>query len=172
MRNSFALAALAVLSAAAMPTIASAQTFEKKNYNYSEWTKGRFSEAVTVIGPGKMIFLAGVGSEDESGKGGDILYKGDFTAQMAEIAIVVAVAQSCLKIAQVLCSNGVTAQGAVAVLKRAVVPWQEGLPEVARWYPNTVCPTAPHAAACIHITHRLEDTESNGAARPALTGSA
>jgi 2-iminobutanoate/2-iminopropanoate deaminase len=36
---------------------------------------------VTVIGPGKMIFLAGVGSEDENGKGGDILHKGDFTAQ-------------------------------------------------------------------------------------------
>ena len=35
---------------------APAQTFEKKNYNYSEWTKGRFSEAVTLIGPGKMTF--------------------------------------------------------------------------------------------------------------------
>jgi 2-iminobutanoate/2-iminopropanoate deaminase len=57
------------------------QTFEKKNYTYSEWTKGRFSEAVTVTGPGKMIFLAGVGAEDEKGKGGDILHKGDFTGQ-------------------------------------------------------------------------------------------
>ena len=56
----------------------SAQTFEKKNYNYSEWAKGRFSEAVTLIGPGKLIFLAGAGSEDENGKGGDILHKGDF----------------------------------------------------------------------------------------------
>ena len=81
MRNSFAFAALAVLSFAVMPTLAPAQTFEKKNYNYSEWTKGRFSEAVTVIGPGKMIFLAGVGSEDENGKGGDILHKGGFMAQ-------------------------------------------------------------------------------------------
>jgi len=58
-----------------------AQAFEKKNYNYSEWTKGRFSEAVTVTGPAKMIFLAGVGAEDENGKGGDILHKGDFMAQ-------------------------------------------------------------------------------------------
>lgn len=58
-----------------------AQAFEKKNYTYSEWTRGRFSEAVTVIGPAKMIFLAGVGAEDENGKGGDILHKGDFTAQ-------------------------------------------------------------------------------------------
>ena len=81
MRNLFAFAALAVLSSAVIPTVALAQTFEKKNYNYSDWTKGRFSEAVTVTGPGKMIFLAGVGSEDENGKGGDILHKGDFTAQ-------------------------------------------------------------------------------------------
>jgi enamine deaminase RidA (YjgF/YER057c/UK114 family) len=69
-------AALAVTS-----TAASAQTLEKKNYNYSEWTKGRFSEAVTVTGPGKIIFLAGVGAEDENGKGGDILHKGDFVGQ-------------------------------------------------------------------------------------------
>ena len=81
MRKSFVYAAVAVLSLAVMPTVVSAQTFEKKNYNYSDWTKGRFSEAVTVTGPGKMIFLAGVGSENENGKGGDILYKGDFTAQ-------------------------------------------------------------------------------------------
>src|SRR6478672_3945049 len=72
----FALFVLAVLS-----TVAAAQTFEKKHYNYSEWTKGRFSEAVTVTGPGKMIFLAGVGAEDENGKGGDILHKGDFMGQ-------------------------------------------------------------------------------------------
>src|SRR5664279_2655989 len=81
MRNSFAAAALVVLSFAVMPTVAPAQTFEKKNYNYSDWAKGRFSEAVTVTGPGKMIFLAGVGAEDENGKGGDILHKGDFAGQ-------------------------------------------------------------------------------------------
>ena len=75
------LLAFTVLAALLMPAAAPAQTFEKKNYTYSEWTKGRFSEAVTLIGPGKMIFLAGVGSEDENGKGGDILHKGDFTAQ-------------------------------------------------------------------------------------------
>ena len=80
MRPSLAVVFL-VLLFAVVPTVGQSQTFEKKNYNYSEWTKGRFSEAVTVIGPGKMIFLAGVGSENENGKGGDILYKGDFTAQ-------------------------------------------------------------------------------------------
>ena len=77
MLKSLAIAiALSVIS-----TTASAQTLEKKSFNYSEWTKGRFSEAVTVTGPGKMIFLAGVGAEDENGKGGDILHKGDFIGQ-------------------------------------------------------------------------------------------
>jgi enamine deaminase RidA (YjgF/YER057c/UK114 family) len=73
--------AIAIGFAALISTAASAQTLEKKNFNYSEWTKGRFSEAVTVTGPGKMIFLAGVGAEDENGKGGDILHKGDFVGQ-------------------------------------------------------------------------------------------
>ena len=79
MRTSFGVAAVLMLSLAA--PVAQAQSFEKKSYNYSEWTKGRFSEAVTVTGPGKMIFLAGVGAEDENGKAGDILHKGDFVAQ-------------------------------------------------------------------------------------------
>jgi len=56
-------------------------TLEKKNYNYSDWTKGRFSEAVTVTGPGKMIFLAGVGAEDEGATPGVIRHKDDFTGQ-------------------------------------------------------------------------------------------
>jgi enamine deaminase RidA (YjgF/YER057c/UK114 family) len=78
MRTSVALVAVATVLLAAA---AAAQTFDKRNYNYSEWTKGRFSEAVTVTGPGRMIFLAGVGSENETGQAGDILHKGDFTAQ-------------------------------------------------------------------------------------------
>src|ERR1700730_16540103 len=75
------LAALTVASGLAGAASAQAPAFEKKNFNYSEWAKGRFSEAVTVTGPAKMIFLAGVGAEDENGKGGDILHKGDFVAQ-------------------------------------------------------------------------------------------
>ena len=64
------------------PAAASAQSFEKKNYTYSEWTKGLFSEAVTVTLPGaKMIFLAGVGSEDEGATRGVIRHLGDFTGQ-------------------------------------------------------------------------------------------
>ena len=77
----FAAAAVAALAAGHGSASAQAAGFEKKNYTYSEWTKGRFSEAVTVTGPGKMIFLAGVGAEDENGKGGDILHKGDFVGQ-------------------------------------------------------------------------------------------
>src|SRR5215475_13482443 len=53
--------------------------FARKHYNYGRWTKGRFSEAVTVTGPAKMIFLAGIGSEHE--QTGKIMYPGDFTAQ-------------------------------------------------------------------------------------------
>ena len=44
-----------ILASLLLAAAASAQTFEKKHHNYSEWTKGRFSEAVTVTGPGKMI---------------------------------------------------------------------------------------------------------------------
>jgi enamine deaminase RidA (YjgF/YER057c/UK114 family) len=75
-----AFAAMSVLAAASLASGQSAG-FEKKNYNYSEWTKGRFSEAVTATGPGKLIFLAGVGAEDEHGTRGTILHTGDFTAQ-------------------------------------------------------------------------------------------
>ena len=56
-----------------------AQSFEKKHFHHNEWTKGRFSEAVTVTGPAKWIFLAGVGAEAE--KDGSILHVGDFGAQ-------------------------------------------------------------------------------------------
>jgi 2-iminobutanoate/2-iminopropanoate deaminase len=78
------IAAALVFASLVLAQSASAQTattLEKKNYNYSEWTKGRFSEAVTVTGPGKMIFLAGVGSEDEGPTPGVIRHKDDFFAQ-------------------------------------------------------------------------------------------
>ena len=55
------------------------RNFEKRHFNYGRWTKGRFSEAVTVIGPAKTVFLAGIGSEHE--QTGKIMYPGDFTAQ-------------------------------------------------------------------------------------------
>src|ERR1043166_2689164 len=44
--------------------------------------KGRFSEVVTVRNPGKIIYLGGVGAEDENtDKGGVIRHLGDFDAQ-------------------------------------------------------------------------------------------
>lgn len=56
-----------------------AARYEKRNFNYGRWTKGRFSEAVTVTGPAKMIFLAGIGSEHE--QTGKIMFPGDFAGQ-------------------------------------------------------------------------------------------
>jgi len=70
-----------MLSAQAQAPTADATGFEKKTYNYNEWTKGLFSEVVTVTHPGKMIFLAGVGAEDESGARGAIRHLGDFAGQ-------------------------------------------------------------------------------------------
>ena len=81
MLKSTLIAAAIVMAAIADTSTASAQNLEKKNYNYSEWTKGRFSEAVTVTGPGKMIFLAGVGAEDENGARGTIRHPGNFIEQ-------------------------------------------------------------------------------------------
>ena len=54
-----------------------------QKFNHSEWTKGIFSEAVTVTGIGnaKMIFLAGVGAEDENGARGTIRHPGNFIEQ-------------------------------------------------------------------------------------------
>jgi len=55
------------------------QVFERHHFNYGRWTKSRFSEAVTVTGPAKMIFLAGIGSEHE--QSGKIMHPGDFATQ-------------------------------------------------------------------------------------------
>ena len=62
-------AALIVATVAAQTAVL-AQGLEVRRYNPSEWTKGRFSEVVTVNGPGKTIYLAGIGAEDEHGRGG------------------------------------------------------------------------------------------------------
>ena len=77
---------LAILSALLLLTITSqAQEggIKIEKFNHSEWTKGIFSEAVTVTGIGnaKFIYLAGVGAEDENGKRGDIRHHGNFLEQ-------------------------------------------------------------------------------------------
>jgi enamine deaminase RidA (YjgF/YER057c/UK114 family) len=53
--------------------------FEKRNFSYNEWTKGKFSEVVTVTNPGKFIFLAGIGPEREGD--GKIVHEGNFIEQ-------------------------------------------------------------------------------------------
>ena len=60
------------------PPSATAGGFEKKNF-FGVWSKNAFADAVTVTGPGKTIFLAGMGSEDEND--GKILHQGDFLEQ-------------------------------------------------------------------------------------------
>ena len=59
----------------------SSLAFEKKEFTHSAWTKGIFSEAVTVKGAGRLIFLAGVGSEDENGPRGNVRHHNDLVAQ-------------------------------------------------------------------------------------------
>ena len=75
----------ALQSLLAFTSAAAQEAMEKKSYNYSAWTPGIFSEAVTItnMGKGKFIFLAGVGAEDENGPRGKIRHAGDFGAQCA-----------------------------------------------------------------------------------------
>jgi 2-iminobutanoate/2-iminopropanoate deaminase len=80
----FAVAALLSVAVLQSPTFAPAQSntspgFEKKAYNYSDWTKGKFSEVVTVSNPARQVFLGGIGSESE--ENGKILHPGDFYGQ-------------------------------------------------------------------------------------------
>src|SRR5271155_597528 len=83
--KSLAILALAALLAGIAPNLAHSQTaggYEKQNFNYSEWAKGRFSEVVTVKNAGRLLFLGGIGSEDENATtGGAILHLGDFPGQ-------------------------------------------------------------------------------------------
>jgi 2-iminobutanoate/2-iminopropanoate deaminase len=49
----------------APPGPAPGPAFEKTQFTYEDWIIGRYSEIVTVTGPGKLIFLAGIGAWDE-----------------------------------------------------------------------------------------------------------
>lgn len=74
-------AAAALVSALLIQATATAQTLEVKRYSYAEWAKGRFSEVVTVNGPGKTIYFAGVGAEDEDRPFGAVRHQGNFLEQ-------------------------------------------------------------------------------------------
>jgi enamine deaminase RidA (YjgF/YER057c/UK114 family) len=60
-----------------------ATPLDRQYKNYSEWTKGLFAEAVTVtgFGNGKLIYLGGIGAEEEKGKAGDIRSPKNFDGQ-------------------------------------------------------------------------------------------
>ena len=76
----FGLVACVVLSVV-YAQAASDSKFKKENFNYSEWAKGRFSEAVTVTNPQRFIYLAGVGAEDEAAAAGKVRNTDDVYAQ-------------------------------------------------------------------------------------------
>jgi enamine deaminase RidA (YjgF/YER057c/UK114 family) len=79
LRSAVVLTALAALAA---PAHAEDGKVDIKKFNHSEWTKGIFSEVTTAtIGSTKLIFLAGVGAEDENGPRGKIRNPGDFVGQ-------------------------------------------------------------------------------------------
>lgn len=55
-----------------------------KHSTYAEWPKkAGFSEVVSVANPGRMIFLAGVGANDEGE--GNVLHRADLRAQCQHV---------------------------------------------------------------------------------------
>ena len=102
------LALLFTLALLCAPAQAQEGKVAIEKFNHAEWTKGIFSEAVTVTGIGnaKMIFLAGVGAEDENGKRGDVRHHGNFLEQCK---------YSYDKIKRVLAHHGATLGDAVKI---------------------------------------------------------
>src|SRR6185437_8757214 len=80
---SLALGSTAALSQSTTATgEAAGPGFHKESKNYTEWAKKmHFAEAVTVTGPAKIIYVSGIGAEDEAGPAGNIRSKGDFMGQ-------------------------------------------------------------------------------------------
>jgi 2-iminobutanoate/2-iminopropanoate deaminase len=82
LKSAILIAVGASAFAMASHTLSTAQNssgFEKRNFSYNEWTKGKFSEVVTVTNPGKFIFLAGIGPEREGD--GKIVHEDNFMEQ-------------------------------------------------------------------------------------------
>jgi enamine deaminase RidA (YjgF/YER057c/UK114 family) len=55
--------------------------FEKKHYGDSAFAQSSFSEIVTVKGPGRLLFLAGIGAEDTDDAAGGVRHAGDAYGQ-------------------------------------------------------------------------------------------
>jgi 2-iminobutanoate/2-iminopropanoate deaminase len=51
----------------------------QRRANFGAWSKNIFADSVSVTGPAKIIYLAGMGAEDENT--GTILHRGDFYEQ-------------------------------------------------------------------------------------------
>src|SRR5690606_6126438 len=79
--------AIATATAALSVTAHAQGPITKEHHNYSEWTKGLFSEAVVVkgFGNGRLIYLGGIGAEEEEGKPGDIRAANDALGQCTYI---------------------------------------------------------------------------------------
>ena len=72
-----------LLCLSAQPSFGQNAPIKIEKFNHAEWTKGIFSEAVTVtgIGSAKFIYLAGIGAEDEKGPRGTVRHPGSFMEQ-------------------------------------------------------------------------------------------
>jgi 2-iminobutanoate/2-iminopropanoate deaminase len=77
------LVMLSVLALLTAPGHAQNGGIKIEKFTHSEWTRGIFSEAVTVTGIGnaKFVYLAGVGAEDENGPRGNVRHHGNFLEQ-------------------------------------------------------------------------------------------
>jgi len=93
------------LGSNALSIAQSTSNFEKRNFNYDEWTKGKFSEVVTVTNPGKFIFLAGIGPEREGD--GKIVHEGNFMEQCR---------YAYMKIKKLLDAQGATVSDVVRIM--------------------------------------------------------
>lgn len=54
---------------------------QKRHFQYAGWSKGLFSELVSVQGPGRLLFLSGIGAEDGGDQPGVIHHPGDVYRQ-------------------------------------------------------------------------------------------
>ena len=102
------LVVLSMLMLLAAPSQAQDGGIKIEKFTHSPWTRGIFSEAVTVTGIGnaKFIYLAGVGAEDEHGARGTIRHHGNFLEQCK---------YSYDKIKRVLAHHGATLRDVVKI---------------------------------------------------------
>ncbi|HWL53074.1 MAG TPA: RidA family protein [Chthoniobacteraceae bacterium] len=57
------------------------EPFEKKHHQYAGWSQELFSELVTVKGPGKLLYLSGIGAEEGGSQPGAIRHPGNVYEQ-------------------------------------------------------------------------------------------